>query len=236
MCGRVNVIDDPFMQALGKTLGLDFSVSNLQYSPFFRATQTLSIVREVAGQRDVIDATWWLLLDPTEDGFKPSKYTSFNTRYDKLNVPRSAGFKPFRQSRCIIPVSGFGETEFGVVNGKKQALHYHNMTPIHGAVAMAGLYKEWIHPHTGEITYSCSIVTNPPHEKLQEIHSKSCPLMLPQDSSLDKWLDCENTDPDSLSYLFQPHIYQDLNVQPIDKPGTRNPVGSSFVIHADEVA
>ena len=54
---------------------------------FVKAADTVSIIRNVGEQRRVENATWWLLLDQTESGFKPSKYTSFNTRYDKLNVP-----------------------------------------------------------------------------------------------------------------------------------------------------
>ena len=237
MCGRVNVIDDPFMLELGKTLGLDFSQQALRCSPFIRATETLSIVHQKNGDRHVADASWWLLLDVTDDGFKPSKYTSFNTRFDKLNVRGSAGFIPFRQSRCVVPVSGFGETEFGIVNGKKQALHYHNMTPVDGALAMAGLYREWLHPKTGEIKLSCSIITNPPHEKLANIHSKSCPLMLPQDSTLDRWLDCDAPLENQFDFLFTSHLFQPLVAQQIDKPGKRNPLGEKFILNADsEVA
>lgn len=198
---------------------------------FTRATDKITIIREDHGQRQVDQAIWWLLLNRNNDGLSPSKYTSFNTRYDKLNVPRSAGYKPFRQSRCVILAKGFGETEF--VN--KKPIHYHDIEAIEGeALAFAGLYKEWVHPLTGMQVLSCSIITLPPHDKLKHIHSKSMPLILPQnDASIDLWLDNSKHKVDMLEYLLRPFLPQNIIAYPIDKPSTYNPIGESIVIPAD---
>lgn len=198
---------------------------------FTRATDKIHIIREHQGQRQVVPAIWWLLLDRNEGGFTPSKYTSFNTRYDKLNQPRSAGYKPFRQSRCVILAKGFGETE--LLN--KKPLHYHDLQAIEDeTIAFAGLYKEWIHPVTGEHIFSCSIITLPPHEKLKHIHSKSMPLILPQyDSSIDLWLDSSVQNTEQLAYLLTPHLPQTLLACRIDKPSTHQQVAESFIIPSD---
>ncbi len=230
MCGRLNVLDDPGVQGLLDFLDINLFAAPLQTGRFIRATQPVSIVREINGQRELNTADWWLLQERTNDGFKPSKYTSFNTRYDKLHVPRSAGYKPFRETRCIIPATGFGETEF--VN--KKPLHYFDMRAKEGeAIAFGGLYKEWLHPATGELKLSCSVITLPPHPKLKDIHSKAMPLMLPQTGQwLEQWLspaaDIEQFEP-----LLQAHLPQALIAQQIDKPSLYQAVAEPFIINRD---
>lgn len=134
-------------------------------------------------------ATWWLLLEPRDTGFKPSKFTSFNPRYDKLNIPRTAGYQPFRTARCIIVAKGFGETEFEQRGNKNVPKHYHDVIAHKGAIAFGGLYKKYINKQSAEVSLGCSIVTLASHPKLANIHSTSSPLMLPQEDALDAWLD-----------------------------------------------
>ncbi len=232
MCGRLNVSDDPFVIELVKQLGIENPVEKMRFSRFIRATDVVSIVREYQGQRQLDDATWWLLLEKSAQGFKPSKYTSFNTRYDKLDVPRSAGFQAYRQTRCIIPVKGFGETEFK----NKKPVHYFDMTAEEGkALALGGLYREWLDRDTGEYRLSCSVITLPPHPKLKHIHSKAMPLILPQAPEvLDAWLDSDNHDTQQFQALLQPHIPQNLRAQQIDKPSLFNSIAEPFVIERDK--
>lgn len=231
MCGRLNVSDDPFVMKLIEDLGILNPREVVKFSRFKRATDTLSIIRNVNGQPRIDDATWWLLLDKTDIDFKPSKYTSFNTRYDKLNVPRSAGFTPFRETRCIIPAKGFGETEF--IN--KKPVHYHDVEAIDGqAIAFGGLYRHWFHPQTGESRLSCSVITLPPHPKLENIHKKSMPLILPQDPNLLRaWIDPNFTNTEAFNFLMTPHIPQPLNVYPINKPSEYQPIGEPWQLAAD---
>ncbi len=176
------------------------------------------------------NAIWWLLLEPSATGFKPSKYTSFNTRYDKLNVKGSAGYQAFRHSRCVIPVKGFGETEY--VNGKP--IHYHDMVAKDGAMLLGGLCREWINTDTGELALSFSVITLPPHPKLMAVHTKASPLMLPIDMQLiDSWLNELVTDPSIFEPLLQPRIPYDLIAQQIDKPSTYQASSEIFTIYAD---
>ncbi|MEI8647387.1 SOS response-associated peptidase family protein [Paraglaciecola sp. Hal342] len=136
------------------------------------------------------NATWWLLLEPSTTGFKPSKYTSFNTRYDKLNVPGSAGYTPFRTARCIIPARGFGESEFEQQGNKKIPMHYHDLVAVDGAITFAGfvakntliktvakLPQVALSSPRSHTLNSCTFIGN------------QAPLMLPQDAILDAWLD-----------------------------------------------
>ena len=231
MCGRLNVIDDIGVQQLCEQLNIQLWSEPLQTGRFKRATDKVTIVREKAGITQADSAIWWLLLDNHTEGFKPSKYTSFNTRYDKLNVPRSAGFVPFKESRCIIPAKGFGETEF--VN--KKPIHYYDFEAENRqAIALGGLYKEWLNVNTGETALSCSIITLPPHEKIKHIHSKAMPLILPQNKDLlTAWLDSAQTNTELFNHLLQPHLPQNLWAQAIDKPSTFNAIGDRKLINGD---
>jgi putative SOS response-associated peptidase YedK len=231
MCGRLNVIDDPGVIALCEQLQIQLFPQQQIFSRFIRATNQVSIVRQKSGVRRMDNAIWWLLLEPSDTGFKPSRYTSFNTRYDKLNVKGSAGYQAYRHSRCVIPVKGFGETEH--VNGKP--VHYHDMVVKDGAMLLGGLCREWLNKATGETVLSCSVITLPPHPKLMQIHSKASPLILPLNMQLiDSWLDEAVTDTAVFTPLLQPHLPYDLIAQQIDKPGTHRAIAKPSVITADE--
>jgi putative SOS response-associated peptidase YedK len=242
MCGRLNVTDNPLLIELLEQLGIQLfpgAASSdtaeppvqmpldlpLRTGRFIRAANVVSIVVQRGLQRQLQDAIWWLLLEPTEQGFKPGPYTSFNTRSDKLNQRGSAGYQPFRQQRCIIPASGFGETE--IVQGVS---HYTDFIG-HRALAFAGLYRTWLNKSTGELTYSCSIITLAPHPKLKPFHSKAMPMMLPQ-SAFDVWLD-PNSNINQLNDLLQPKLYTALQAIPINKPSQYQAIADVLEIEAD---
>lgn len=229
MCGRINVSDDPFVMELLGNMGLENPRETIRLNRFIRATNVVSIVREKNKKRELTDASWWLLQEPTEKGFKPSKYTSFNTRYDKLNVMRGAGYTAYRESRCILVAKGFGETQ-----GKGSNIRYHDFYADQGAIVLGGLYREWHHPKTGQNILSCSVITLAPHEKLLPYHSKASPLMLPQDDgTIDAWLDPFNSNIDMFNDLLVPRIRQDLMVQEINKPSLFQGIGQPKAIAKD---
>jgi putative SOS response-associated peptidase YedK len=230
MCGRFNTTFDSGVKKLYTSLKINKVIEKPMDSRFVKAADTVSIVRNIGEQRRVENAVWWLLLDQTDNGFKPSQYTSFNTRYDKLNTRKSAGYQAYRSSRCINAVKGFGETEF--VN--KKPVHYYDMEAEAGGLILGGLCREWQHQKTGEVKLSCSVITLPAHEKLKHIHSKAMPLILSQESSLiDKWLNPQFNDVDQFSDLLQPYLPQTLIAHRIDKPMTHQVVSKSLIISHD---
>lgn len=230
MCGRFNATFDSGVKKLYTSLKINKVIDRPIDKRFVKAADTVSIVRKKDNYRIVENAIWWLLLDQTDAGFKPSKYTSFNTRYDKLNTPRSAGYQAYRYSRCVIAVKGFGETEFK----NKKPIHYVDMEAQNGGLLLGGLCRDWVNNQTGEIKTSCSVITLPPHEKLVHIHSKAMPLILPQDETIiNNWLDVALTDVEQFTPLLQPHIPQNLIAQQIDKPMTHNPINKPELIALD---
>ncbi|MDF3127386.1 SOS response-associated peptidase family protein [Rheinheimera sp. 1928-s] len=227
MCGRLNVIDCPEVIDLCGQLGINLQdqAMPLRTSRFIRATNKISIVVEQNGQRRLQDAIWWLLLEQAEHGYKPSQYTSFNTRYDKLNVKGSAGYAAFRTQRCIIPAAGFGETE--VVNGKNQYTDFIGKSGL----ALGGLYRTWLNKETGELTYSCSVITLPPHPKLIPYHSKASPLML-SPNVFDSWLTIDRCI-DKFENFLVPNLPVDLNAIRIDKPSIFDEISEPVFIKSD---
>jgi len=242
MCGRLNVTDNPLLIELLGQLGIELYPASAINQPreattqlsldfpirtgrFIRATDLISIVLQQDGQRRLQDAIWWLLLDATDQGFKPSAYTSFNTRSDKLNQRGSAGYQAFRQQRCIIPASGFGETE------KLQNVSRYTDFIGHQALAFAGLYRTWLDKSTGEFIYSCSIITLAPHPKLMPFHSKAMPMMLPQ-SAFNAWLN-PHSNIEQFNDLLKPRLYTGLTAIPIDKPSKFQPIANAVEIDSD---
>ena len=131
MCGRFNLIDSPEVQKLCKTLGIDLP-ENATQSDIAPGGQ-IKIIHSSDGARRMSDAIWWLLLDGKT--LKPNyRYASFNSRFEKLFIENSISYKPFRESRCIIPCSAF-------IEGLGDKKTYHKVELENSAIAFGGLYK-----------------------------------------------------------------------------------------------
>ncbi len=232
MCGRLNVIDDDSVVSLCEQLGLDLGGHvNQHQGRFIRATQPVEVLLCNEHGLQKVPAIWWLLLDKVthEDGevvFKPSRYTSFNTRVDKLNVPRSAGYQSFRHQRCVVLVKGFGESQ-----KTSSGMQYTDFMAEEGrCIALAGLYRVW---QPGNVR-SFSVITTEAHPKLAPYHQKASPLMLnQQDDSIRMWLDPSLTDVEQLAPLLTPTLPQNVVAQPIDKPGNYQPIAPAIAIERD---
>lgn len=225
MCGRFNLIDSPEIQWLCESLGI--SLHGRHSSRDIAPGSTIAIVHELDGERRVSEAIWWLLLD--HESLKPNyKYASFNSRSDKLNNKRGIAYKPFRESRCIIPASAF-------VEGLGDKKTYHMIELEKSAIAFGGLYKEHLNQDTGEIVYSASIITLPPlTPQWDEIHPKSMPLMLDFENTelIAKWLDPDFTAVEEFEPLLEPKVIKPMKVTRIGKPSKWDPLEESFMIVA----
>lgn len=225
MCGRFNLIDSPEIQWLCQSLGISLFAGHS--SPDIAPGAKIAIVHEQGGERQVSEAIWWLLLD--HETLKPNyKYASFNSRSDKLSSPRAIAYKPYRESRCIIPASAF-------VEGLGDKKTYHKIQLQDSAIAFGGLYKEYLNKQTGEVTYAASIITLPPlSPQWDNIHPKSMPLMLDfEDKELvDKWLDPEFKDVEEFEALLEPRVSKTMKVTKIGKPSKWDEIEDSFLIVA----
>ncbi|WP_100657391.1 SOS response-associated peptidase family protein [Alteromonas flava] len=231
MCGRLNVTDDEAVRGLCEQLGLPFA-PNPSPERFVRAAQNVWILLQDQIQPRWCSATWWLLLDKVrnEDGsssFKPSRYTSFNTRSDKLNVKGSAGYHSFRQQRCLVMVTGFGESQ-----KTAEGVQYTDFRAEAGhCIVLGGLYRKW---PQGQVSFS--IITTPAHPKIAHYHQKASPLMLPQSvETLLPWLDPTFSDVEYFAALLeQPLLPQSLIAQAIDKPSSYETIAEPVFVPKDQ--
>ena len=223
MCGRFNLIDSPEVQWLCKALGIELYDEHVSHD--IAPGGDIAIVHERAGERVVFTATWWLFLD--NEMLKPNyKYASFNSRSDKLSSKRALAYKPFRESRCLIPASAF-------VEGLGDKKTYHKIELEDSAIAFGGLFKEYLNKESGEVVYSASIITLPPlSPQWDEIHPKSLPLMIDfEDEDLvSRWLDPSNQNVEQFEALLEPRVLKPMKVTKIDKPSRWNPIEESFMI------
>ena len=223
MCGRFNLIDSPQVQWLCKALGIELYDEHVSHD--IAPGGDIAIVHERAGERVVSTATWWLFLD--NKTLKPNyKYASFNSRSDKLSSKRALAYKPFRESRCLIPASAF-------VEGLGDKKTYHKIELEDSAIAFGGLFKEYLNKESGEVVYSASIITLPPlSPQWDEIHPKSLPLMIDfEDEDLvSRWLDPSNQNVEQFEALLEPRVLKPMKVTKIDKPSRWNPIEESFMI------
>jgi putative SOS response-associated peptidase YedK len=223
VCGRFNLIDNPEVKWLCKALGIELYDEHA--SRDFAPGGDIAIVHERAGARVVSTATWWLFLD--NETLKPNyKYASFNSRSDKLFSKRALAYRPFRESRCLIPASAF-------VEGLGDKKTYHKIELEGSAIAFGGLFKEYLDKESGEVIYSASIITLPPlSPQWLEIHPKSLPLMIDfEDEDLvSRWLDHSNQDVEQFEALLESTVLKPMKVTKIDKPSCWNPIEESFMI------
>jgi putative SOS response-associated peptidase YedK len=218
MCGAYAAISNIFTNNLTDTL----SVPNIETRNIRVPASTIQIITQNQIQRQLIDAKWWLMLN--KDGSANYKYSTFNSRSDKLFSSRLTK-SLFKQSRCIIPASGF-------IEGQNKKYHY--ITANEQAIALGGVYKQY--KIDGEIITTASIITCPgENPKLENIHKKSLPLMLDyHDKNLvDMWLEPSMTDSEAFRDLLTNKIGQNLIATPIMGARNLEPQAEPLLIPAD---
>lgn len=226
MCGRFNVIDSPQVRLLVDVLGIKLGA--LRFSADVAPGAQISIVKQTPSGRALVDAIWWLMLDPTT--LKPNyQYASFNSRSDKLDSKQALAYRPYRESRCIIPASAF-------VEGLGDRKTYHKIELVDQAIAFGGLCKHYVNEHTGESAYAASIITLGPLPQWQAIHPRSMPLLLPSaDTALiDAWLDPELRDASQFQSLLIPRINAPQRVTRIGRPSLWDLQGDPQIIPSTE--
>lgn len=220
MCGRFNVTDDPYLQALMQSLGINIGpLPEPRYN--IAPTDRVPVVHDLDGKRALTEMRWWLV--PSWSDGPNQKYAQFNARSETL--AKSRAFRgPFKRTRAIIPASSFIEWQ-KTTRGKQPYL----IERQDSALAFAGLWDLW--EHDGEQVYSCSIVTTDAAPNFEWIHNRM-PVMLDSDG-ITQWLN-HDVDIKELGGLFEATLPAPLRVTPIDQSinNARNkispqPVGDS---------
>ncbi len=203
MCGRFNITDDAYLQALLKTLGIDIGpLPEPRYN--IAPTDRVPVIHELNGSLALNQMRWWLV--PSWSDGPSQKYAMFNARSETL--AKSRAFRgPFKRTRAIIPASSF--IEWQKTSGGKQPYLIEQQD---GALAFAGLWDLW--ERDGEQIYSCSIVTTDAAPSFEWLHNRM-PVMLDSDGAA-HWLD-HDVDTEALATLFKPALLTPLVITPIDQ-------------------
>ncbi len=205
MCGRVNVIDNPELQALLKKLGVDLGLPDRSN---IAPTEPLLMIRQHEGRNEVTQARWWLT--PSWARQPDQKYAMFNARSETIATSRA--YKgPFRYKRGIVPVSSF--IEWRSEEGVRQP---YLIEADSGALALACVWDCWEGQLEGAeaIIESCSIVTTAAAAQFEAWH-KRMPVMLSSDE-YETWLNCEQPLAADTP-LFRPELKQDLKISALSR-------------------
>jgi putative SOS response-associated peptidase YedK len=232
MCGRFNIIDDPLTQLImeitGVTTGWSFDTS-LKTEFNIAPTQTVPVLTyaDNAGWNLPL-MRWWLV--PSWSPEPSTKYSMFNAKSETLAKSR-AYREPFKNKRCIIPVSGYYEWK------KEGAIKvpYYIEPERDAGFAMAGLWDRW---HRGDqIIESCTIVTAAAPESMQQVHHR-IPVHLTVEQAR-QWVSGD-TDSSDLNALLAPEIRTTIRITPVSNivNNARNkderciePLGDGVTVH-----
>lgn len=111
------------------------------------------------------------------------KWKTLNAKAETLT--EKPAFQSVRQSRCLVPISGFFEWQT-TPTGKQPFYIYGREEEI---LSLAGVQDNWMNPETGQSVQSFSIVTTRANDRMAEIHNSKqrMPLILTPDKS-HQWL------------------------------------------------
>lgn len=111
------------------------------------------------------------------------RFATHNARLDTI-LEKPTWRKPFTKHRCLIPLTHFVEPIY---------LHQYagNMVAFSPSqphlLAAAGLYDQWVHMQTGEVLFSCAIITDAPPTFVAATGHDRCPVFI-QESAYEQWL------------------------------------------------
>jgi putative SOS response-associated peptidase YedK len=199
MCGRVNVIDNPELQALLRELGIDLGLpSRSNIAP----TEAINLVRKTGDGNEAVTVRWWLT--PHWARQVDQKYSMFNARSETLATSRAFA-EPFKRRRGIVPVTSF--IEWRSENGARQP---YLIQVNDNALALAAIWDRW--EGEDQVLESCALVTTAAAPQFQSYHTRM-PVML-VGSERERWLDCQ-TEIAANDPLFAPRLKQSLELLPL---------------------
>lgn len=203
MCGRFNVIDNPFLQALMHSLGIDSAMPTMvNVAP----TETIPIVIENdTHKRELHYMRWWLT--PSWSEGPSTRYSMFNAKSETIDSSRA--FRgPFRRRRGIVPVSSF--IEWQADNSGKQAWL---IQQTQGALALAAIWDRW--EKDDVVVESCALITRAASQGFSQLHHRMPVILAVADA--DQWLDCQQAI-DEPANFFSRQPLPPLEGSPLERP------------------
>ena len=143
-------------------------------------TDTIDVVIERGGKRDLVPMRWGLIPAWWKKTAKGMPAT-FNARAETV-ADKPMFRDAFKRHRCLIPASGY--YEWLPMPTRKQPYYY---TARDGApLTFAGLWDEWRETASGAPLQSCTMIVTDANALAAKVHDRMPVLLQPQD--LDRWL------------------------------------------------
>jgi len=208
MCGRFILESDT--EAVIRQFELD-ELPELELEPRYNIapTQPVPAVRADRhsgdGKRRLVMLRWGLVPRWADDPSIGNRM--INARSESAHQ-KNAFKAAMKYRRCLIPANGFYEWQKRP--GGKQP--YFIGFPERVLFALAGLWEHWQDADGNELE-TCTILTTDANAALRSLHDRM-PVILPE-GHYDRWLDPEQTDPESLLDLLRPFDPEPMTSYPI---------------------
>ena len=187
MCGRLNVIDDYFVQTLCDQLGLQFNTTS---NSDLRPSQKVDVIVAPLRQMQVI----W--------GIQPSWSKGLIINAQSETVGEKKTFrKAFHLRRCLVPCNGWYEW---CDEGKPQKQRYRFYHVDDEAMLMAGIWFE-----ADKCNQLVTLTSNA--NRFYRVFHNRMPTLIPSDSA-ETWL---SGTPSEASQLLQPFESAWLNAEAV---------------------
>jgi putative SOS response-associated peptidase YedK len=143
-------------------------------------TDTVDVIVERGGRRDVLPMRWGLIPNWWKKRAKEVPAT-FNARAETV-ADKPVFRDAFRRGRCLIPASGYYEW-LGTPTGKQP---YYYTTRDGSPLTIAGLWDARKDVETGALLQSCTMLITNANAVASKVHDRMPVLLQPQD--FDAWL------------------------------------------------
>ncbi len=205
MCGRYAATLPPEMM-----VELFNLLNSIDFPPRYNITPTqpIAAIWEQEGRRTIQLVRWGFVPTWVKD---PREFSLLiNARAESM-ADKPSFRNAVRNSRCIVPASGYYEWMKGP-DGKKQP--YYISMADGSPMVFAGLYSTWAGPDGEEVDTAC-IVTVEPSLEISSVYDRM-PAIL-RGEAVDLWLDTRNVTAKDAVQLALPLPEGSLKYHPVSK-------------------
>ncbi|WP_421761677.1 SOS response-associated peptidase [Devosia sp.] len=205
MCGRYAATLPPEMMA--ELFGL---LNAIDFPPRYNITPTqpIAVIWEQGGRRTIQLVRWGFVPTWVKD---PREFTLLINARAETMADKPSFRNAVRNSRCIVPASGYYEWMKGP-DGKKQP--YYITMADDSPMIFAGLYSQWAGPEGEEVDTAC-IVTVEPNLEISSVYDRM-PAIL-QGETIELWLNTRDIDAKAATQLALPLPEGSLKYHPVSK-------------------
>lgn len=196
MCGRFTLYSD-FEDILNR-FDIEHSIFEYEYVQSYNiapSQQILAVIND--GTKNRLGHLRWGLIPPWSKNEKIG-HKMINARAETL-AEKPSFKKPLQSKRCIIPADSF--YEWKRIDSKTKLPMRIKLTSVQ-LFSFAGLWEKWNSP-TGEIVYSCTIITTKSNDLMSPIHDRMPVILTPESEA--QWLNPKTNNIDGLRNLLVPY-------------------------------